>query len=663
MVDFNSSVSSVSGAGSAPKLTSLASTSKGAQQGSKKAPVDKNLTKDGSIFNMVSGRRNANKPGFSANGLPQNNVLNKNLDKTLAAFAGPNPNPIVNPNEPPSENPNEVPGVNPNGNPNGNQNPNPRANQNITGPRVIDDPILDPSIQNPEQPNAPAANQQENPDEEQEVNAITANYGNLSQYSIEELNKIKGELETLINGAPRAQKADYESKLTLVNNEIQSRANDQNEGNGENNNSGGDDHGTGADQAVSGSDEAKDGTAKTNDIGKKELETEKNIQKLNAQLKKQNQIAQTAVKKNAQAATKESKNINKLEKENEALNNRIVLANEQIQATTEPAASDDSDPNNQNNQNAQIETIKAQVATSQARITLNARNMRQSANKLRRFQTEDRKTIRTLTKETKATTAAITSAQKQTQEDTQKNNGFLGVMNKIDNIAGKVVTVSTVVEMTGHVLQHCIFTEAIGAAMVVAGTYGKVVGNYAKAAANVGKAACYAVEGNILGCLTSVATAAMSASTAIKGTQQLNQMAGKGATAASEGAQKAGAEAGKKAGEEASSEAGGKAAEKAIDKAKDSAISKYVADAGEDTINKAAKKSLSNGLGNYFKDQVRGAALEKTSLQDSLLNLGTSFQTAASAFESPQDTQPKVVTTQTNRRRIQNMGFRRRRVA
>ena len=53
------------------------------------------------------------------------------------------------------------------------------------------------------------------------------------------------------------------------------------------------------------------------------------------------------------------------------------------------------------------------------------------------------------------------------------------------------------------------WTYGVGLAMWTAGEYAQVVGNYGVAVANICKTAIYAAQGNLMGALTSVATAAV----------------------------------------------------------------------------------------------------------------------------------------------------------
>ncbi len=620
MVD---SVTSTSGIGNTPSVNLNNNISQGQSPASNNTPKIKEFTKDGSIFNLISGKKNANKSGGPLeSSYLKDNILGKNIDKSV-----------------------EV----------------------LSGPRQL----------------APQKDDDFNPEE--------ADLGNLGQYSLEQLQVIKADLEKKFDSSENPfEKIILKIKLSSVQAEIEAR-DKKDEGNDDDKNNGvdkkddvdddKDPHGTGAGKAEEGSEEAKAATITTKAMGQRNVSSVKTIDSANKNLKTIEQQTTKLIQNNAKEEEKDNENNQTLSEENEQLMDQIVGLQSQGQQSrsssgsggddTSGSGEDESDgDDNDTPLNLQAKgqqsrstsssgggnsSVNAQIQTIQTRIVTNNAAQAQTSVAAKKRNTQNNRALRTLTRTQRAISKDIKTTQQQIQEDTQENNGVLKTMTKIDDVANKVVTVSTAVEMTGQVLQKVPHTAAVGSAMVVAGVYGKTAGNYAKAAANVGKAACYAAEGNILGCVTSVASAAMSAATAVKSTQQLKQMGGMGnlANAAED-----------KAKEQVEDQAKGQVEGQVEDKLKDK-VKDEIKKAGEDGINKAASDSLKKGVGNFLKDQVKGAQFMNMNISttDALLNWGSSIQSAAAVFTPEQKQQQAVTTVAPRSARMPSRRFARKRIA
>lgn len=165
---------------------------------------------------------------------------------------------------------------------------------------------------------------------------------------------------------------------------------------------------------------------------------------------------------------------------------------------------------------AQSEALKGLVQYKAASIEVNGQ-------KLYTLQNSSSKTVTRMKKTQVQYNKAVKATQKELLKDQQEESKVLKFANKVESICSPIATAGMIVKTVGQILTKVVlppWIPVVGAVMVPVGATAEAVGNYGVAAANVTKTVCYALEGNLLGALTSAATGIMSGASAISATKQ-----------------------------------------------------------------------------------------------------------------------------------------------
>ena len=131
--------------------------------------------------------------------------------------------------------------------------------------------------------------------------------------------------------------------------------------------------------------------------------------------------------------------------------------------------------------------------------------------------------IKRMNNTTKVYNKTVAKEQAEKQEDQSRSEKVLEVATKVESISSAVAMAGFIVGTTGDVLMKVIlppWIPAVGAVMSPIGHAAEAIGNYGVAAAGLTKAATYAAQGNLLGALTSAASAVMAGASAVSATGQ-----------------------------------------------------------------------------------------------------------------------------------------------
>ena len=519
------------------------------------------------------------------------------------------------------------------------------------------------------------------------VDISSVDFDNLSTYSEAELLSLRQEIKEAIDSdCPFFLRAPFEAKLNKVEAEIKTKS----ELNGDKVSEGNkkaDERSTdemqqasesGAKEANGGAAAAQKGTEKVNDMSGRTVNEEKNIKSAEAKLLKQQASAQKSIEKNIKTMQKEQAKVEQLSAETEQINQEIEALNEKA-ANTRAAGGENVDQ--------QIGEISGEIQTRSAKATVNAAKIGKSTVAMHKLTTANGKTIKTLTKDNKAYIKSVNASQQQIQQNQAESNDFLDLMEGINDVSSKIALGGTVAKYTGMIMSKTGWppTVAAGIALETAGTIAETAGNYGVCAANIGKTAVYAAQGNIMGALTSAGVALMSGATAVGNTKQM-LAAADAAKAAGQASTEATKEVTKEATQEVTQEATKEVTQEVTKEATKEVTKEVTKEGAKTTAREAAKQEVQNGLSeaaqsatkdgvkdisNQFikengqiatkgiKGFMNGVALEgsKQSTTQVLMGLGSALSSAAAMFDS----QDSGVTVQ--KRVVRNVGLRRRKVA
>ena len=381
------------------------------------------------------------------------------------------------------------------------------------------------------------------PDEFQKVEIGDVDFSNLGSYSNAQLKSIKHDLQEILDkDYPSFILAPYKDKMGKVDSELKTRGeqdgNRVDENDKKDNGANIGDASSGASAAKAGTAEARRGTAELNNMSSRSTEIGKDVKSAQSKLEKQQAKGQKEVKQNAAKALKEQENIERLNAENDNLNTEIEDANSEMEtiaaevesqgagartrgavsaASSESISSAGGGETGVSVDTGKVESLQAKVQTASAKMAVNSVRIGKSTVAIKKYQTANNKTIRTLTKANKAYTRTVTQAQQQLQANEAKESSFENTMNKINDVSSKVALIGSATKYTGLALMACKFTAVVGAKMYGVGKMTETAGNVGVAAANVGLAASNIAKGNILGGLMNVGAAIMAGKTAADG--------------------------------------------------------------------------------------------------------------------------------------------------
>ncbi len=255
--------------------------------------------------------------------------------------------------------------------------------------------------------------------------------------------------------------------------------------------------------------------------------------------------------------------------------------------------------NNIENSLIQIETLKGSLEYKAASVELNGQ-------KLYTLQKVSNKTIVRMKKTNTQYNKTVKATQKQLIKDQQEGSKVLQFANRVEGICSPIATTGTIVKTTGQILSKIVappWIPIIGAVMEPVGALAEAIGNYGVAAANVTKTVCYALDGNLVGALTSAATAIMSGASAVGATKE--------ATAGFQNLSKniAGAQA-RAAAVQGAKEAAKQGASASAVEAMKGGASKEFADVSTDQLMTQAKQGAELGVSEATKQQGLQASKE-----------------------------------------------------
>lgn len=221
-------------------------------------------------------------------------------------------------------------------------------------------------------------------------------------------------------------------------------------------------------------------------------------------------------------------------------------------ASATPQSSQSSASSSSDSRSQKITQLNTKMNSAATKIT-------KYNGKITKLQTRNNKSIKMMDRTSKKMVKSFNKTNKTLETNQKTTDKIINVAGKVEEIAGYTAMGGQAVQLVakgmrsaGQAMMSNTFTAAAGAALVSAsvpvestGVVMETVGNYGQCAAQLTKSACYAADGNIAGALSSVASAAMTGASAVKGTKTISSgfenIKGQAAEAMQKGAAKAAA--------------------------------------------------------------------------------------------------------------------------